>query len=426
MITTIFIILFGLIFLGVPIAVSMAISAGAYFLINGLPMSIFIQQFTSGAGSFPLLAIPFFVLAGVLMSGGGIARRLIDFSNKCVGFIWGGLAQVSIAGSMFFAGVSGSSAADSAVIGNILIPEMERKGYTKGFAVAINAVSSTVGIIIPPSIPMVIYAWMADASVGKMFLAGLVPGVLFGAIQMVVTYFIAKRSDFPREPLPSMSELTTSFRESFLALMFPFLVLGGIVLGIVTPTEAGVLAVFYALILGVVIYRDLKPRDLPAVFHETAISTGAVMFVIGAASTFSWILSIEQVPSILISWFEAMEGGRVLFLALLNIACLFLGTFIGGTGAAIILMTPIFLPVAVNLGVDPVHLGVIMVANLAIGLFTPPVGSTLFISCRIARMPVMTGFRHCLPFFLPLVAVLLLITYVPSLVLFLPNLLIGP
>ena len=305
MIAVVFLALFGMIFLGVPIAIAMATASAFYFLTSGFPMGIFIQQFASGSGSFPLLAIPFFVFAGVLMSGGGIARRLIDFANKCVGFIWGGLAQVSIAGSMFFAGVSGSSAADSAVIGNILIPQMERKGYPKGFAVAINSVSSTVGIIIPPSIPMVIYAWMADVSVGKMFLAGLVPGVLFGLIQMLITYFIAKDRDFPREPAPTLPSLVTSFKDSFLALLFPALVLGGIVLGIVTPTEAGVLAVVYALILGMGIYRDLKPLDMPGVLMETTLATGSVMFVIGAASTFSWILSIEQVPGMLIAWFES-------------------------------------------------------------------------------------------------------------------------
>ncbi|WP_299625180.1 TRAP transporter large permease [Pelagibius sp.] len=426
MILAIFAVLFGLIFLGVPIAVALAISAGSYFVFSGVPVSIFIQQLTSGAGSFPLLAIPFFILAGVLMSTGGIARRLIDFANKVVGFMWGGLAQVSIVGSMFFAGVSGSSAADSAVIGNILIPEMERKGYTKGFAVAINAASSTVGIIIPPSIPMVIYAWMADVSVGRMFLAGFVPGLLFGLIQMVVTYILAKRGDFPREPVPTVRSVVTSFRESFLALLFPVLVLGGIVAGVVTPTEAGVVAVFYAFLLGIFVYRDMTMRALPGVLLEATYATGAVMLVIGAATTFSWILAVEQIPGQLVAWFNALEGGRVLFLLFVNVICLFLGTFIGGTGAAIILITPILLPVATALGIDPVHLGIIMIANLAIGLFTPPVGSTLFISCRIAEMPILTGFKHCVPFFFPLVGVLILITYAPEMVLIVPRLFLGP
>ena len=426
MIFAIFAVLFGLIFLGVPIAIALAISAGAYFVFSGVPVSIFIQQLTSGAGSFPLLAIPFFILAGVLMSTGGIARRLIDFANKVVGFMWGGLAQVSIVGSMFFAGVSGSSAADSAVIGNILIPEMERKGYTKGFAVGINAVSSTVGIIIPPSIPMVIYAWMADVSVGRMFLAGFVPGLLFGLIQMVVTYIFAKRSDLPREPIPTVRSVVGSFRDSFLALLFPVLVLGGIVMGVVTPTEAGVVAVSYASLLGLFVYRDMTLRALPGALLEAAHATGAVMLVIGAATTFSWILAVEQIPGQLVAWFHALEGGRVLFLLLVNVICLFLGTFIGGTGAAIILITPILLPVATALGVDPVHLGIIMISNLAIGLFTPPVGSTLFISCRIAEMPILTGFKHCIPFFFPLVGVLILITYAPEMVLITPRLFLGP
>lgn len=426
MILIIFAGLFVMIFMGVPIAAALAITAASYFIISGVPVSIFIQQLTSGAGTFPLLAIPFFILAGVLMSNGGIARRLIDFANKTVGFMWGGLAQVSIVGSMFFAGVSGSSAADSAVIGNILIPEMERKGYDRGFAVAINSTSSTVGIIIPPSIPMVIYAWLADVSVGMMFLAGFIPGLLFGLIQMIVAYFKAKNNNYPREPVPTFRDLVVSFRESFLALLFPILVLGGIVAGVVTPTEAGVIGVAYALVLGLFVYRDLKPGDLPGILLEATYATGAVMFVIGAATTFSWILAVEQIPGQLVSWFQAMEGGRVLFLIFVNIICLFLGTFIGGTGAALILVTPILLPAALTLGIGPVHLGVIMVANLAIGLFTPPVGSTLFISCRIGNMPILTGFKHCVPFFFPLVGILLIITYAPDLILFIPNLILGP
>ncbi len=425
MIFVTFILLFLMIFIGVPIAVAMGVSGVAYFFMSGMPMSMFIQQITAGAGSFPLLAVPFFILAGILMSAGGSAKRLIDFANSVVGFLWGGLAQVSIVGSMFFAGVSGSSIADAAGIGGILIPEMERKGYGTGFAVAVNAVSSTIGIIIPPSIPMVVYAWMAEESVAKLFLAGFIPGILFGIVQIIVAYVTAKRNNYPREAVPNLDRFVKAFKESLLSLLFPLLVLGGIVFGLVTPTEAGVLAVAYALFLGLFVYKDMKISELPGILVETIKATAVVMFVLGSASGISWILAFEQIPDMLVNWFQSLGAGKIIFLLFLNIICLFLGTFIGGTSAALILITPILLPVAKTLGVDPVHLGIIMIANLAIGLFTPPVGTTLFISCRIGKMSIMEGFKHCVPFFFPMIGILLLITYFPDVVLFIPRLILG-
>jgi C4-dicarboxylate transporter DctM subunit len=414
---------FILIIIGLPIAVAMGVTVCGYFLLNDVPMALYIQQLAAGAGSFPLLAVPFFMFAGVVLGRGGAAQRLIDFANSLVGFLWGGLAQVSIVGSMFFAGVSGSSVADAAGIGSILIPEMKRKGYGTGFSVAINAVSSTIGIIIPPSIPMVVYAWMAEESVGKMFLAGVVPGVLFGLVQIVVAYVTAKQNDYPREPVPTIGGIVQGFKDSILSLLLPVLVLGGIVAGVVTPTEAGVLAVVYGIFLGLVVYRDMTLNELPEVLLETIESTAAIMFVLGAASAFSWILAYEQVPDRLVAWFAQSGAGRVWFLLFVNVVCLFLGTFIGGTSAALILVTPIFLPVAKSLGIDPIHLGIVLIANLAIGLFTPPVGTTLFISCHIGEMSIWDGFKACVPFLIPMLGVLLLITYVPSIPMFLPGLL---
>lgn len=413
---------FALVAIGTPIAAAMGLSVGAYFLVNGIPMSLFIQQVTAGAGSFPMLAVPLFILAGLIMGRGGAAKRLIDFANSLVGFLWGGLAQVSIVGSMFFAGVSGSSIADAAGIGSILIPEMKRKGYGTGFSVAVNAVSSTIGIIIPPSIPMVVYAWMSEQSVGRMFLAGLIPGVLFGIVQIIIAYIFARRHNYPREPLPSLRKFLSDFRKAGLSLLFPAIVLGGIILGIVTPTEAGVLAVVYGLVLGLFVYRDMTLKDLPSILTEATKSTAIVMFVLGTASAFSWVLAYERVPDLIVEWFSSLAAGRVWFLLFVNALCLFLGTFIGGTSAALILVTPILLPVAQSFGVDPVHLGIILIANLAIGLFTPPVGTTLFISCHIGEMDIWDGFRACVPFLVPMLGVLLLITFVPAFVTYLPSL----
>jgi C4-dicarboxylate transporter DctM subunit len=412
-----FLTFFLLIIVGVPIAVSMGISVMAYFLLNDISMNLFIQQVASGASSFPLLAIPYFILAGIILGAGGAAKRLIDFANSIVGFMWGGLAQVSIVGSMFLAGVTGSSVADAASIGAILIPEMKRKGYPTGFNVAVNAVSSTIGIIIPPSIPMITYAWISGGSIGKMFLAGIIPGILAGLAQLTVAYSIAKKNNFPREPKPSLQKLVNSFKESFLALLFPVIVLGGILTGLVTPTEAGVLAVAYGLLLGLVIYKDLHIRDLPGLLIDAIKATSVIMLILGTATAFSWILSYERVPMMIIDWFASLGLGRVAFLIFTILFCLFIGTFIGGTSAALIVVAPIFLPVAKNFGIDPIQYGLLLIATLAIGLFTPPVGTTLFISCRIGNISILDGFKSCLPFLVLMLGVLLLIAFVPSLTL---------
>ena len=412
---------FTLIILGVPIAISMGFSVGLYFFVNNISISLFIQQITSGAGTFSLLALPFFILMGLILGKGGSAKRLIDFANSVVGFQWGGLAQVSILGSMFFAGVSGSSVADAAGIGSILIPEMKRKGYGDVFSVAINAVSSTIGIIIPPSIPMVTYAWVAQESVGKMFLAGIIPGILFGLVQFIIAYIYARKNNYPREPFPKINTLFKNFISAAPSLGIPIIVLGGIIIGVVTPTEAGVLAIAYGLILGIVIYRDIKIFEIFSILTDGIKYTALIMFILATAKSFSWILAYEKVPELIMNLFNNIGAGKNIFLLFVIIFCLFLGTFIGGTSAAIILIAPVFIPVAKQFGIDIIHIGIIIISTLAIGLFTPPVGTTLMISSHIGKITMEQGFKGCIPFLIVMVILILIFAYFPIVVMFLPN-----
>lgn len=411
------------ILLGIPLAFSLGISSLIYLIVevNTMPWGVIAQRLFEGANSFPLMAIPFFILAGALMNYGGLAKKLVDIAHFLVGFIRGGLAIVNIVGSMFFAGISGSSVADTAAIGSLLIPAMTERGYKKEFSVAVTASSSTIGVIIPPSIPMVLVGVIGGLSIGKLFLAGAIPGILLGFALMLVSYLISKKENYPKEQVPSFRKIVRSVKEGILALIMPLMILGGIIGGIFTPTEAGAVAALYSFIIGFFVYKKLKLADLPGILYDTLTNTAAIMFLVAVASLFGWILSYERIPQIIANAMLSITENQILILLLINIFLLMIGCVMDMT-ASLIILTPMFMPLIKTLGIDPIHFGVIMVLNLSIGLFTPPLGVCLIVPCQLAERKISDVLKDILPFFIACVVVLFLITYLPGLVTFLPNL----
>jgi len=410
--------------LRMPIAFALGVSALVYLLsIQSVSLMVIAQKMFTSIDSFPLTAIPFFILAGELMEAGGISRRLIDFANNLVGSITGGLAHVSIVSSMFFAGISGAAAADTAAVGSVLIPAMSRRGYHVSFSAALQACAGTIGVMIPPSIPLIFYGVLASTSISRLFLGGAIPGVIMGATLMGVAYVISRRRGYPKEQFQGLRELMVSFRRSFLALLMPIVVLGGIIGGIVTPTEAAVIAVMYALVLGVFIYRELRLDQIYGLFVRSMLNATLVLFIISVASVFSWIITRELIPQQVASLLGSISSSPWVILLIINIILLLVGTFLD-IGSALIIFVPVLMPVINGLGIDPVFFGVVMVVNLAIGMVTPPLGVCLFVACSIAKIDLETIARDLWPFLAGMIAVLLLITYVPSLVLWLPNLLL--
>ena len=409
--------------LGIPLAFSLGISSLIYLIVevNTMPWGVIAQRLFEGANSFPLMAIPFFILAGALMNYGGLAKKLVDIAHFLVGFIRGGLAIVNIVGSMFFAGISGSSVADTAAIGSLLIPAMTERGYKKEFSVAVTASSSTIGVIIPPSIPMVLVGVIGGLSIGKLFLAGAIPGILLGFALMLVSYLISKKENYPKEQVPSFRKIVRSVKEGILALIMPLMILGGIIGGIFTPTEAGAVAALYSFIIGFFVYKKLKLADLPGILYDTLTNTAAIMFLVAVASLFGWILSYERIPQIIANAMLSITENQILILLLINIFLLMIGCVMDMT-ASLIILTPMFMPLIKTLGIDPIHFGVIMVLNLSIGLFTPPLGVCLIVPCQLAERKISDVLKDILPFFIACVVVLFLITYLPGLVTFLPNL----
>ncbi|GAE27735.1 TRAP-type C4-dicarboxylate transport system [Halalkalibacter wakoensis JCM 9140] len=416
---------FILLVIGVPVAISIGLaSIAAVYFMGDIPLSLIAQRFGNGVNSFPLLAIPFFILAGSLMNTGGIARRLIDFASCLVGFVRGGLAMVNIVASKFFGGISGSSVADSVAIGSALIPAMKKRGYDGSFAAAVTAASSTIGIIIPPSIPIIIYGVMAGESISKLFLAGAIPGILVGVSLMVVTYIMATKNpeQFPKEKFPTPKVIWDSFKSASLALFMPILVLGGIIGGIVTPTEAAVIAVVYSLIVGGFVYKEIKFSHFKTILNETVTGTAAVMLLVATASLFGWIVAYEQLPLMISEWIQGVSTNPIIILLIINVVLLITGLFLDLT-AALIILTPVMLPIALSVGMDPTHFGIMLIVNLAIGLVTPPVGICLFAVTNIAKESIGRISKAVLPLLAAMIFVLLLVTYVPQVSMFLPNLL---
>jgi tripartite ATP-independent transporter DctM subunit len=412
-----------LLLVGVPIAVAMGLTAiiAILALADVSLLGVVAQRMYASTTSFTLLAIPFFILAGNLMNTGGMTQRIFEFAHALVGHVKGGLGQVNIVGSMIFAGMSGSALADAMGLGAIEIKAMTDAGYEKRFSAAVSAASSTIGPVIPPSIPLVIFGSMAGVSVGALFLGGIIPGLLMGGAMMVTVAIIARRRNYPSEPRSTLRNASKRLGNGLPALATPAIIMGGILTGWFTPTEASVVACAYALFLGMVVYRELKPKDLPRILLETADQTAQVMFIVAAAGLFGWVLTYLRVPDALIAGLTAFSDNKWVVLTIINLILLALGCFM--EGIAIMLLTiPIFLPIILKVGIDPVHFGVVMTLNLMIGLLTPPVGMVLYAMSSVAKVSIVELTRELVPFIISIFVALVLITYVPGFVTWLPRL----
>lgn len=422
----IFALLVSLMVLGLPVAVAMCLTSVVTLVLLGQTeiLSVMGQRMYSSTTAFPLLAIPFFILAGNLMNTGGMTERIFRFAHSLVGHFKGGLGQVNVLGSMVFAGMSGSALADAMGLGAIEVKAMVKSGYQPRFAAAVSAASATIGPVIPPSIPLVIYGSMSGVSVGALFLGGLVPGILMGVAMMVTVYIIAVKRNYPREPRATAHEVVRALLGGLAAIATPALIMGGILSGIFTPTEASVAASIYALFLGLAVYRELHWADLPEILWDTVRQTAQVMFIVAAAGLFGWLLIYLRVPDALIAWLSALSGNPLVVLIIINVILLMLGCFM--EGIAIMLLTiPIFMPIIGQLGINPIHFGVLMTLNLMLGLLTPPVGMVLYAMSSVARVPMMVLAKELVPFLVSLFVVLALITAVPVLVTWLPDLIMG-
>jgi len=409
--------------LGFPVAFCLGLTSLAALLKKGVMLSVMAQRIFTGIDSFPLMAVPFFVLAGELMNYGGTTRRLIDFANVLVGRIPGGLAHTNIVASMFFGGISGSAVADAAAMGTILVPGMIRKGFHPGFSAAVTAASSTMGPIIPPSIFMVIMGVTTGLSIGGLFAAGIIPGLMLGVSMMVLSYVMAIRYHYPRETDPfSLQRLFREFLSAGPALLAPLIILGGILGGVFTPTEAAAVAVLYAFLLGKVVYRELSIRKMFDIFVQCGATTAVLLLIIGMANIFSWVLTAEQIPTRIAGALLSLTENRYLILLLINLFLIFIGMFLEG-GAAIIILAPTLLAVATAVGIVPLHFGLVMVLNIVVGLLTPPLGVCLFVVAGVTGLNLTLIIRSVLPFLAVEFIVLMMVTYLPSVILLIPRLL---
>jgi len=415
--------LIGFILLGVPVAVSMGITAVLTFIFlgEGHILTMLAQRMYFSTTSFTLLAIPFFILTGHIMNAGGVTQRIFNFARAFVGHIWGGLGQVNVVASMIFSGMSGAAVADAAGLGLIEIRAMTDNGYDRNFSAAITAASSTIGPVIPPSIPFVIYGSLTGVSVGKLFIAGFTPGVLMGLAMMVAVFFISRRRKYPRSKRASLKELIVSFRKSVLSLGTVVIIIGGIIGGIFTPTEASVAASLYALFLTMVVYRELKIKDLPGVFWRTLMDSIRVLFIIAAAGFFGWLLIYYKIPEGIILSLTAVSTNRFVLLAIIIGILLVLGCFLEGI-AVLVITIPVFIPLINQFGVDQVQFGVIMILCSMIGLLTPPVGMSLYAVSSISGVSIGEMTKELWPYLLGIFMVLLVITFIPGVSLWLVNL----
>jgi tripartite ATP-independent transporter DctM subunit len=409
--------------IGVPIAYSIGISGIVTLAVSVLPLPAFTtlaQRLGTGLDSFALLAIPFFVLAGQLMNSGGIAMRLIEFAKVLVGRFPGGLAFVNIMANMLFGAISGSAAAAASAIGSFMTPKMVDEGYDKGYSAAVNITSATTGLSIPPSNILIVYSLASGgASIAALFLAGYIPGILTGLVLMAVAGFIAYRKKYPVGDKVTFSEGIRKFFDALPSLLLLIIVIGGIIAGIFTATEASAVAVLYTLVLSM-LYKEVKVKDIPGILLRTVVTTSIVLLLVGTSMGLSWVMSFENIPQSVSSGLLGLSSNKFVILIIINMILLFVGIFMDMT-PAVLIFTPIFLPIVTNLGLDPVHFGIIMVLNLSVGLCTPPVGSVLFIGCSVANIGIEKVIRPLLPMFIAMIIVLMLVTYIPALSLWLPN-----
>ena len=410
-----------LVFAGIPIAFCIGISSMSALLIDGISLEFMAQSAFSGLNSFTYLAIPMFILAGLVMESGGLSKRIVAFASTLVGNVYGGLGIIAVIACAFFAAISGSSPATVAAIGSMLVPTMIRKGYDKDFSGALVASSGTLGVLIPPSIPMILFAVTAEVSVSKMFMAGFLPGFLLTFALCVLVNFISRKKGYKTdEGKFHLANVWQKFKEAFWALMAPVIILGGIYLGFFTATEASVVAVIYSLLVGLFIYKEIKLKELPGIFTSAVTTTGTVVIILGFATTFATYLIMSGIPDQLGTAILSVTNNRLIILTLFVVLVFFTGMFIE-TAALILIYTPLFLPMLRNLGVDPIHFGIIMVMGTQLGMMTPPVGVNLFVAQGISGSSIPGLTKKIMPFIFVMLAVQLVLIYVPQIVMFLPN-----
>ncbi|MGQ7846733.1 TRAP transporter large permease [Granulosicoccus sp. 3-233] len=418
--TFMFALLVILLVLGVPVAVSLAGASLVYILLEGRPAVVLIHTMINGVDSFPLLAIPFFILAGHLMNTAGITNKIFAFARALVGWMHGGLGHVNVGASVIFAGMSGAAVADAGGLGTIEIKAMRDAGYDIDFSVGITAASSTIGPIIPPSLPLVIYGVMASVSIGELFAAGLIPGLLMAVSLMIMVAWYSRRRNYPRDSKFELSRLKSTFKAAFLPLLTPLIIIGGIVTGVFTPTESAVAAVVYALFLGLVVYRTLSFKHLIRVSMDTIETSASILMIIAAASIFAYILTANQVAASLGDILLGISENKNVILLIMMVLVLAIGLFME-TIAAITILVPVLLPIANQVGIDPVHLGIIVILNLMLGLLTPPVGMVLYVLSQVSGVRFERCVAATMPFLVPLIIVLFIIVFIPDIALWLPT-----
>ncbi len=419
-------ILFGtfafLMLIGTPIAFCLGVSSLATVIYMGLPPLVVFQRMNSGMSVFSMLAIPFFIYSGDLMVRGGIAGRIVAFAATVVGHLRGGLGQVNILTSTLFGGISGSAVAEAAAVGSLMIPQMKARGYGADYAVNVTSMAALIALLLPPSHNMIIYSISAGGtiSIADLFTAGIIPGLLFAAVLMVTAYIVARKRGYPTEPFPGFVVALHLFAAAIPGLLLIAIIFGGVRSGIFTATESSCIAVIYALLVTVFVYRQLRWQDFVHATMGAVRTTAMVLLIIGCAAAFSWLMAFLKVPATLVAWMQTLSENPIVILLLLNVLMLVLGTFMD-MGPTIIITTPIFLPIAMAYGVDPVHFGVIMILNYGIGLNTPPVGGVQFVACAVGKISVWEAMRSIWPFYGAGIVVLLMVTYIPSLSLWLPG-----
>ncbi len=408
------------IFIGVPIALALGLSAlGTILCANTMPIEYISQISFTSIDSFPIMAIPFFVAAGVFMGEGGLSKRLLGLADELLGSFTGGLALATVVTCMFFAAISGSGPATVAAIGSLTIPAMVERGYSRAFAAALVAAAGSIGVMIPPSNPFVVYGVSAQVSIGKLFMGGIVPGLIIGLVLMGISYYYSKKNGWKGEARKrTFRTVGKAFWEAKWALMVPVIILGGIYSGYMTPTESAAVAAFYGLIVGVFIHKGINLKNIVYCFTESCSTSAVIIALMAMATIFGNILTIEQIPTKIATWMLAITDSKYVILLIITLLLLFVGTFMEAL-AAIVILTPILLPIVLQVGIDPIHFGIIMVVNLAIGFITPPVGVNLFVASGLAKLKIEEISKAVVPFLLGMIAVLLLISYVPSISMFL-------
>jgi len=414
------------IFLGVPIFLSMGFSSFIFILIFHKTISLLVipENMVARLDSFGFLAIPFFFLAGDLMNTGGITKRLVAFSDALIGHIRGGLSHVSIIANMIMAGVSGSAAADASATGSVLISAMKKDGYSKEYTAAVIAAAATIGPVIPPSIPMVILGILVNVSIGRLFLGGAIPGIVMGLYLIIASYLISRKRNYPAKPRATFRQIVWTFLNSFFALVMPLIIILGIILGIVTPTEAGAIAVFYGLLVGLFVYRELKWKEIPRIFKESIKNSSYVMIILAASGVFSWLIAYIRAGDILVNFFSSISTNKWVILGILNIFFLIWGAVLD-PNTGLVVVVPMLMPLIEKVGIDPVHFGVVIILNLMIGLITPPVCFLSYLTTKIAEANFEKVVKESWPFFWALLLALVTATFFPPVVLWLPNLLMG-